>query len=185
VPDDDNRILVLGIGNPLMRDEGAGVRVVEMLLDGYAFPPNVEVIDAGTMGLTILDLLRDIDRLLVIDAVTETGHPAGTVLALTPEEIAPNSVMHSLHDTRLIDVLQAAELMDLNVEALCVGIQIESMDQWVLELSEPVEAALPVAASAALDVLRSWGVEPSPKSESNVDAAIIRALRTYEPIDPR
>ena len=64
------RILVMGVGNPLMRDDGIGPRVVEMLLAGYSFPENVEVVDAGTMSYMILDLIRDFDRLVIIDALT-------------------------------------------------------------------------------------------------------------------
>lgn len=178
----DDRILVMGVGNPLMTDEGVGVRVAEQLMAGYVFPDNVEVVDAGTMGFTILTLLKDRDRVLVIDAVNGSGRPPGTVMILSPEDAAPTTVLHSLHDTRLVDVLQAADLMDNHVEATVVGVQIESMTQWVLELTPDVEAALPIATAAALDVLRSWGVETTPREDSNVDAQIIAALRSYAPM---
>ncbi len=177
------RILVMGVGNPLMRDEGAGPRVAELLMDGYTFPDDVSVVDAGTMGLSILELLIDLEHLIVVDAIKETGHPAGTVLLLTPEDLADNQVMHSLHDMRLIDVLQHAALMDrMPKTTVLIGIQIESIDQWVLELSPPVEAALPIAASAVLDELERLGVTPEPRADSDVHAGIIRALRTYEPM---
>ncbi|MBI5231820.1 MAG: HyaD/HybD family hydrogenase maturation endopeptidase [Coriobacteriales bacterium] len=179
----DQRILVMGVGNPLMTDEGIGVRAVERLMSGYEFPPNVTLVDAGTMGFTILDLLRDADRLLVIDAVDGSGHPPGTVMVLSPEDAAPNTVLHSLHDTRLVDVLQAAALMDVALEAaVVVGVQVESMKQWVLELTPAVEAALPIAVAAALDTLRDWGMEPSPREDSDINAAVLEALRTYDPM---
>jgi hydrogenase maturation protease len=176
------RILVMGVGNPLMRDDGVGPRVVEMLLAGYVFPDNVEVVDAGTMSFMILDLFRDIDRLIIIDAIQDTEHPPGTVLVLTPEEIAPNSVMHSLHDTRLIDVLQAAELMGHAPQAVAVGVQIDAIENWVLELSAPVEAAVPIAAAAVLDQLTALGVKVTPDESADVDAQIIAALRSYNPM---
>lgn len=176
------RILVMGIGNPLMRDEGAGPRVVEILLKSFAFPDHVEVIDAGTMGFGILDVIRGVDRLLVIDAVRETGHPAGTVMILTPDEMSANQVMHSLHDTRLVDVLQAAALMDRAPQTVAVGIQIEAIEDFVLELSAPVEAALPIAAAAAIDQLKAMGVEVTPRENDDTTAQIIEALRTYAPM---
>ncbi len=178
-------ILVLGVGNPLMRDEGVGPRTVEFLLDGFEFPENVEVMDAGTMGYMILDLLRGRERLLVLDAMKETGHAPGTVLLLSAEEIAPNTVLHSMHDLRVVDVLEAARLMDIELETQCVGVQIESIEEWVLELSEPVQAAIPMAASVALQVLREWGVEPPPRQGSSAEAQVIRAMRTYEPMESR
>jgi hydrogenase maturation protease len=172
----------MGVGNPLMGDEGVGVRVVEQLMAGYEYPDRVELVDAGTMGFTILDLLRDVDRLIVIDAIDGTRHAPGTVVVLSPEDIAPNSVMHSLHDTRLVDVLQAAALMGITPQAVCIGIQIGRIEQWVLELSEPVEQAVPIAAAATIQTLRDLAVEPTPRGESSVDAAIIEALRTYAPM---
>lgn len=178
----DERILVMGVGNPLMRDEGTGPRVIELLLSGYEFPENVEVVDAGTMGLTILDLLRGIDRLIVVDAVRDTGHPAGTVLVMSPEDLAENQVMHSLHDLRLVDVLQNAALLDRAPETVVIAVQIEAITEWVLELSEPVEAALPIAAAAVLDQLSDLGVTPTERTDSATAAQIIAALRSYEPM---
>ena len=178
----DERILVMGIGNPLMRDDGIGPRVVEMLRSGYLFPDNVEVVDAGTMSFMILDLLRGVDRLIIVDAIKETGHPAGTVMRLTPDEIAPNQVSHSMHDVRIVDILQAADLMGRAPLTIAVGMQIESIEEWVLELSAPVEAALPIAASAVLDELESYGISVTPNTEADVHAQIIAAMRSYEPM---
>lgn len=178
----DERILVLGVGNPLMRDDGVGPRVVELLLAGYRFPQNVEVVDAGTMSFMILDLLRGLDRLIVVDAVQNTGHPPGTVTTLTPEEIAPNQVKHSLHDTRLVDVLAAADLIGSAPQTVAVGVQVQTIEDWVLELTPAVEAAIPIAAAAVLDQLRALGVEAVPNETTDVHAQIIAALRSYSPM---
>jgi hydrogenase maturation protease len=182
VSDDIAPIIVLGVGNPLMRDEGVGPRTVELLLEGYEFPADVEVMDAGTMGYMMLDVLRGRDRVLIVDAIKDTGMAPGTVLLLSAEDIAPNTVLHSMHDLRVVDVLAAASLMGIEPETRCVGVQIESIEEWVTELSEPVEAAIPMAASVAMEVLREWGVEPTPREGSSAHARVIRAMRTYEPI---
>jgi len=176
------RILVMGVGNPLMRDDGIGPRVVEMLLAGYKFPDNVEVVDAGTMSYMILDMFREIDELVIIDAVRETGHPAGTVMRMTPEEIAPNQMPHSMHDVALIDILQAADLMGTAPHAACVAVQIESIEDWVLELSPGCEAALPIAAAAVLDELEALGYPGVPNDDVDVHAQVIAALRSYAPM---
>jgi hydrogenase maturation protease len=178
----EQRILVMGVGNPLMRDEGIGPRAIEMLLTGYEFPDNVEVVDAGTMGLTILNLLDGIDELIVVDAVKDTGHDPGTVLVLSPEDLASSQVLHSLHDLRLVDVLENASLIGRAPHAVIVGVQIERIEQWVLELSESVEEALPVAVAAVLSELENLGVTPTPRVGSEVNAQIIAALRDFGPM---
>jgi hydrogenase maturation protease len=182
VPTASESILVMGVGNPLMRDDGIGPRVIEMLRAGYTFPDNVEVVDAGTMSFMILDLLRGVDHLIIIDAVQDTEYPPGTVLRMTPEEIAPNQVAHSLHDLRLVDVLQAADLMGSTPQTIAFGVQIDTIEEWVLELSAPVDAAVTIAAAAVLEELKTLGIEPLACQDLDVHAQIIGALRSYAPM---
>lgn len=171
-----------------MSDEGAGVRVAELLMNGYVFPPGVEVVDAGTMGLGMLTMFRGVDLLVVVDAIDGTGWPAGTVVRLTPEDLAPNQIMHSLHDIRFVDVLQAAQLTGVTPDAECVGIQVGSMAQWVTELTPEVEAALPDAVDAVIEILAERGIAVPPRSGATEEGAIINAIRTKdrirEPIGP-
>jgi len=179
---ESEKILVMGVGNPLMGDDGIGPRVVEMLRAGYAFPENVEVVDAGSMSFMILDLLRGVDRLIIIDAVRETGEAPGTVLRMTPEEIAPNQIAHSLHDTRLVDVLQAAELMGSTPQTIAFGIEIELIQEWMLELTPELERAVPIVAAAVLQELETMGIESIACEDADVHAQIIGALRSYAPM---
>jgi len=178
----ESRILVMGVGNPLMRDEGAGPRTVEILMNAFDYPDHVEVVDCGTMGYTILDVLRGVEHLIVVDALRADDLEPGDVVRLEPEDFAPSQVMHSLHDVRLPEVLQAAALIGTAPKTVAIGIQIEEIAEWVVELSEPVEAALPVAVAAVLEELAALGVHPLPRIESSVDAAIIAAVRSYAPI---
>jgi hydrogenase maturation protease len=76
------RIVVIGLGNILMEDEGVGVRVVELLESRYLLPPHVEVIDGGTTGTELLEPMRNADYLIVADAVN-TGAPLGSLVRLT------------------------------------------------------------------------------------------------------
>ncbi len=180
--DSSNRVLVMGVGNPLMGDDGVGPRVIELLVSGYTFPDNVELVDAGTMSLMILDLLRGVDDLVIVDAMRSEDTPAGTVAVLSPDEISPVEVRHSMHDTGIGDVLQAAELLDRAPRTVAIGVEIESIDQWALDLSAPAEAAVPVAAAAVLEELRRLGVEPVPTEDVAVHARILEALRTFAPM---
>ena len=180
-PKRDQRILVMGVGNPLMGDEGVGPRVVELLLSRYRFPERVEVTDAGTMGFTILNMFRGVDLVIVVDAVDGTDHEAGTVLMLDPESMAPNQIMHSLHDARLADVLDAAKLMGLEPEVVCVGVQVKEIVHWEVELTAVVEAALEHAANAVVDMLANRGVTLEAAEPGVADVArVIAALRTKD-----
>jgi hydrogenase maturation protease len=181
---DQERIIVLGIGNPLVRDEGVGIRIIEELMSSYEFPDNVQLIDAGTMGLSILSLFRDCDYMLIVDAVDGTGHEPGTVVRVSPEDIAPNQVKHSLHDNRFIDVLEAAELVGTRPAADCIGVQVKELVSVVIGLTPEVEAAVPVAVEAALQVLAEHGVVAQPRTDVSEDGRLLEAMRIGEPTIP-
>jgi len=178
VSDIEPRVLVLGIGNILMLDEGVGNRVAVELEKNYQFPDDVRIMDAGTMGLGMIHLFRGVEFLLVVDAMDGSGHPPGTVVRIAPEEFAPNQVMHSLHDIRFVDVLEAAKLIGLMPEADCIGIQVQEMNpaEITIGLSEPVEAAVPRAVAAVLYVLEERGVQAQPLTSPDADEELLRAV---------
>jgi hydrogenase maturation protease len=170
------RITVMGIGNPLVKDEGVGIRVIETMMNTLAFPDNVRLVDAGTMGMGILNLFQDCDYLLVIDAVDGTGEPAGTVVRMTPADMAPNTIKHSMHDMRLVDVLEAAMLMGTQPEVDCVGIQILDMDGIAIGLTPELEEAVPRAVDAALSILAERGIAATACEASSDDGRVLDSI---------
>ncbi|MDR1359246.1 MAG: hydrogenase maturation protease [Coriobacteriales bacterium] len=149
------KILILCLGNTLMLDEGVGPRVAAELLEHPALPSEVEVLDRGCLGMALLADLKGADRVLVVDAVDNTGLPPGTVVTYAPEDIAPYQAFHGAHDTRLIDVLQALELLGHQPQVDCLGVQIQSLapEDYTIGLTPPVEAAVPVLVQSCL----AWG----------------------------
>ncbi len=176
-----DRVIVMGIGNPLVGDEGVGVRVAEVLMSSRSFPDGVDVIDAGTMGMGMLGLFREYGRVIVIDAVDGTGEPPGTLVRMSPEEIAPNQVLHSLHDVRLADVLEAVAFTGADPHVEFVGVQVGMMEPMVTDLTPAVEAAVPAAAEEVLRILEGFGIETEPRTGPHASADVIRAIRTREP----
>jgi len=177
-----DRVLIMGAGNILMGDEGIGPIALTYLFDHFDFPENVALLDVGTTGLGMLPNIEDSDHLIIIDAANDSGHPAGTVIFYTPEDLADQQVMHSAHDQRLTDVLFAAKMTGVELKSVVVvGIQIESLEQFVLELSQPVQAAVPIACAAALHCLRELGFEAVQKPDVKVDPALLDALQNYAP----
>lgn len=105
-------IRIIGIGNPLMGDDGVGIAAVECLT-AMALPEGVEVIDGGTGGLTLLDLMAGAETVILIDAV-EMGTPAGTIVRFTPDEVkTEGGAGLSLHESGLPEVLALGREMDL------------------------------------------------------------------------
>lgn len=158
------RTLVLGLGNILLRDEGVGVRVVEQLRARYDFPPEIQVLDGGTLALDLLPCVEEADRLLMIDALQMDAEP-GTIARLEGDEVpAFLGVKLSPHQIGLSDLLAVARLRGrCPAELVLWGVQPEAMSVGV-ELSATVAAQVDTLVERALDEIRRWGSEPSRKA---------------------
>jgi hydrogenase maturation protease len=148
-----------------MLDEGVGPRVAAELTERYLFPEGVEVLDRGVMGMALLSDLRRFDVVLLVDAVDKTGKSPGTVVTYLPEDIAPYEAFHGAHDTRFVDVLEAAALLGHTPEGHCLGVQIQNASpvEYTIGLTPPVEAALPLLIECVLGFLKQHGMEPRPR----------------------
>ena len=149
--------LVLGIGNILLGDEGAGVRVAEALGSRYAVPPEVEVIDGGTMGLELLPYLADRRLLILVDAVN-TGAAPGTVLRQELEDPAAFfRAKISPHQIGIAEVLGVAALTnELPGRIVLIGVVPKELATG-LELSPEVAAQIPVMAGMVAAELDAAG----------------------------
>ncbi len=159
-----NRFLLMGLGNILLRDEGAGVRTVEALQRAYDFPEDLEIVDGGTLGLDLLPSLEGKEKVLFIDAVDFQGTP-GTIAIWKDDEI-PSFLGPALsfHQVGLRDILFAAKLMGIMpAEVVLLGIQ-PGVIETGLALSPALEENFAGILDALADRLREWGVQIRRKS---------------------
>jgi len=168
-------VLVLGAGNILLSDEGIGVRVVEALQDRYSIPDAVEVLDGGTCGMGLLDVLAGRDHLIIVDAVN-TGRPPGTLVRLADDEIpAAFRTKSSPHQLGLQDVLALLHLLDKAPRRLTViGVQPSSLD-LSLELSPLVAGKLDEMLAMLVAELTAIGLAPVPAPVPAVAAELAPA----------
>jgi hydrogenase maturation protease len=155
-------VLVLGIGNLVMSDDGVGVVVVQRLQREYRLPGYVDVMDGGTLGLDILPRLEGIERLVVVDAV-ETGQKPGTCVRLTGEELPiALETKISPHQMGLKDLLAVARLMGhFPREMVLIGVQPGDIEIGT-ELTPAVEAQVDNMLAAVVAELATWGISPEP-----------------------
>jgi hydrogenase maturation protease len=179
--------LVLGIGNVLWADEGFGVRAVEALHDGYAFPPEVRLIDGGTQGLYLLNVVMATRRLIIFDAV-DYGLCAGTLKVLRNAEVPSwGATKMSMHQTGFQELLALAKLRDRCPSSmLLVGVQPEDISDFGGSLRDCVKARIPEAIAIAVAQLADWGFpalrrETPPNERLNASSL---ALESYEILRP-
>ena len=152
------KILVLGIGNTLLTDEGVGIHVLEALRAGPALPEGVELLDGGTLSFTLAGPIQDADALVVVDAAN-INSPAGTWRLIEGEAVDTfllGNRKSTVHEVGLTD-LRAISMLAGHwpSKRAMVAIQPQVMD-WG-ELPTPVvAAAIPAVTAAIFDLVGAW-----------------------------
>lgn len=150
------KTVVLGVGNTLLADEGAGVHAMHFLKQNYQLP-DIEFIDGGTLGLMLADALAEATHLIILDAVELDAEP-GVVRVLEGTELEDFllSGSHSVHEVGFADLLDAMRLLDcMPDEYALIGIQPQTVG-WGDLPGETVCAAIPTAAARAAALIEKW-----------------------------
>lgn len=147
------KVLVLGLGNTLMSDEGVGVHVVRSL-SAHTLPPNVECLDGGTGGFVLLEPLQQANRIIMIDAAAD-GNPIGTVTRTKPCFSRDYPPTLTAHDVGIKDLLDLFYMLDGGREVILYAISIDPQQPISLNLSQLVQQAANSAVEQILAELAS------------------------------
>ncbi|BAI60446.1 putative F420-nonreducing hydrogenase subunit D [Methanocella paludicola SANAE] len=149
------KIVVLGCGNTLMGDDGVGIRVIERL-QGMKLPENVEVIEAGVGGMSILSWIEGADKAVIVDAVQTGNEPPGTVYEFTDKELPPSDMfMLSLHDLNLVDTINVGRVVQkMPEDIVIIGVEVKRVAEFTKELTPEVEGAIPEVLDLVLKELK-------------------------------
>jgi hydrogenase maturation protease len=140
-------VLVIGVGNLLMGDEGVGIHALRAL-ENDAPMPGVDLLDGGTGGINLLEPLCRARAVVLIDA-TRDGQPAGTVALLRPAGVADLPRGLSAHDFGVRDLFAAAALLGQFPDTHVLTVSVETVHPMCLVLSDPVAAAVPEVVHTA------------------------------------
>lgn len=173
-------LLVIGIGNVLLRDDGAGVRTAELAGRMHAgapaaFPPGTRVVDGGTLGLELLPMVEDARAVVLIDAVDLRGSP-GDVAVLRGEALQGTLYQHvSPHQVGVGDLIAAGRLTGrLPDQVALIGIQPGEISVG-LDLTDAVQAAIPravaLAGSVAWELDRALQPPPAGREQAGIELA--------------
>jgi hydrogenase maturation protease len=155
--------VLLGVGNPLMGDDGIGLEALRRLQARWVLPPDVDALDGGTWGMNLLHTLEGADRVVILDAIRSGSEP-GTLTVLERDEL-PRLFSHKLspHQIDLQEVLALAELRGgLPAEVVAVGIEPARVELGV-GLSGAVLAGMDEMERRVVRRLEDWGVALEPR----------------------
>ena len=150
------KVLILGVGNLLLTDDGFGVHLINSLKE-TVFPDTCDAARGRDGKPQLIPLFREIDHLIVIDVV-EAGDTPGSLFRFSPDDMHFRSEqMVSLHQISLIDVLKMAELTGSKPKTVIIGVQPKDVSSWSLEMSEELKAVVPRVKELVLEELKKIG----------------------------
>jgi hydrogenase maturation protease len=159
-------LLVLGLGNVILGDDGLGAAAVARLESRYRIPEGVRLEDGGTLGLALLDLIGEARNLILVDAV-RTGEPPGTLVRLDGGDVM-DAVRDRLsaHQAGVADLLDAARLIDCYPATVTLlGLTPETIDLSVVR-SGPVDEGLDGLVAAVVSEVQAFGYQMVPAPEA-------------------
>ncbi len=164
-------VIVLGIGNLLLSDEGFGVQVVKVLQQHYDFPSDVKVVDGGTLGWELVPVLEDARSLIIIDAVLGNKPPGSLYRFEANDVIRYFKQKLSTHEAGLQEILAYLTMKGKVFKHLIIlGVEPHTLETGI-QLSLEVKAKVSIVIEEILNILKQWGVvlPPAPPLEKFLD----------------
>ena len=161
-----NKILILGIGNYLMGDEGLGVHAA-VKLQQENLPPYADVVDGGTGGFHLLEYFETYETIILIDATLD-DNPDGTIRLIKPRFAQDFPKAMSTHDIGLKDMVNALQLMGKMPTIHLFVMSIESLQQQGIELTPEIENAMPLLIEKIKSLLADIQQEKLQQAELSV-----------------
>ncbi|MDA8361926.1 MAG: HyaD/HybD family hydrogenase maturation endopeptidase [Gammaproteobacteria bacterium] len=154
----EERVVVLGLGNVLQKDDGVGVHALRWLQGEPGLARAADFVDGGTVSFTLLETIEEAKSLIVVDAVRLDARPGCVHVfeGADMDRLLSRPQAGSVHEVSLSEVLDMARLRDgLPARRALIGIEPEGIG-WGDTLSAPVHAALPQVTAAVCRVLDGW-----------------------------
>ncbi len=151
--------LVIGLGNPILGDDGVGWKIAQTFLDQGGFPQDVEVDFLALGGISLMERIIGYDQVILIDAIVTHNYPIGTVLSFDLKDLPYRDIGHlgSPHDTSLPDAIQLGLKLGANIpeDIKIVAVESQNIFDFSEELTPPVENAIPKAVNHVHELIHN------------------------------
>ena len=147
------KIMIMGVGNLLLRDEGFGIHFVKEL-EKLELPQSVDVLDGGVLGPNLLGYIEDLEKLIVVDVVNANAKP-GTIFKIKPEQIkeASQKYISSFHQIGILEVVEMAKILGKKLNTILFAIQPKIIEMG-MQLSKELKEKIPEMIKLVLNEIK-------------------------------
>jgi len=174
------KIGIVGVGNVLFKDEGIGVFVVKYLQENYRFEPDIDLIDAGTLGFGLMRYLHDYDHIVLIDTIS-VDDKAGSVYRLTPEQLSGLASYHqTAHEVEVLQMIELTPLTGKMADTVVIGVVPEKIDISEIGLTKTLEhTPFMTVVSQVLKELDRIGVKYKKTNNLSIEEVVMKHFGSY------
>ena len=150
------KVLVLGIGNPILSDDGVGIKVAQEIGSNLN-DPQIAVSETSAAGLSLLDSMLGYDKVIIIDAIQTKEGKAGQIYRMKPEDFSSAKRLSSPHQINLVTALELGRMLNLAMprEISVFAVEAKDTDTFSEKCTPEVEKAIPEVAKMVLENLAS------------------------------
>ena len=151
------KILVLGLGNPILSDDGVGIYAVKAVSSLFSHP-QVEFQESSLAGFGFLDTISGFDKVIIADSINWGKNPAGTITFLKTEDLKDNPYLRNFHNLSLAGTLALADHMGVPrpKEIVILAVEAKDCSTFSERCTPEVETAIPRVAEMIIEQLKSW-----------------------------
>lgn len=148
------KVLVMGVGNLIMGDEGIGIHVIREL-QKKQLRNNIDLLDGGTGGFHLISYLQEYETIVMIDASLD-NFPEGTVRMIKPKFASDFPKALSAHDIGLKDLIESVSLIGKLPEIYLITVSVKELNNISIELSPAISGAVPGVISEVENILKKF-----------------------------
>jgi len=164
--------VVIGVGNILFKDEGVGIYAARYLEENFAFSPEIEIVDGGTLGFKLMTYYQCYDKVVIIDTVSVKDDP-GTVYNLPSEALMGlGSYRQTAHEVEVVEMLEICSMLDKIADVNVIGIVPEDIESVDIALSGRLQERFKGLIDETLKELQKCGIEAEPKRGASLEEII-------------
>ena len=158
--DEKKRLIILGIGNILLQDEGFGVHFVRWFENRWKLPDDAEIIDGGTLGYVLLEIMSRCEKMVIVDIIRLDDEP-GSVYRFSRDEMEIHlPPPTTAHEVTFTDVLFKADLMGECPDLVFLCIVPKAYGEMNLDMTPLLQEKFPVVEKLLLEELAKNGIAP-------------------------
>ncbi|MEF3191594.1 MAG: HyaD/HybD family hydrogenase maturation endopeptidase [Campylobacterales bacterium] len=175
------KIVVVGVGNVLFRDEGVGVFAAKFLEANYTFTPPIEIVDGGTLGFGLMGYFHEYERVVIVDTVSVEDEPGALYRLPSDVLMGMGSYRKTAHEVEVLEMLEICSLLEKIADVVVIGIVPEDIQTVQIGLSKPIEEAFSALIAAIVREVESYGVQVAHKLEQvPLKEVVVSFLGSYQ-----